>query len=192
MIIGLTGGIGTGKSTVAKVFEVLGAVVFDSDTSAKHMYFMPEVKAQVIDLLGKEAYASDTQLNKIYISHTIFSNTDLLKQLNQIIHPAVGKAFKAFAEKNQEKLVVKESALLFETGIYKELPVNVVVTSPLEMRIDRVMKRDGLSRHEVEQKIKSQMSDEEKIKLADHVIYNNEKDSLIEQVITLYHKLHDT
>ncbi len=192
MIIGLTGGIGTGKSTVAKVFELLGAVVFDSDASAKQMYFLPEVRSRVIELLGKESYVSDTQLNKTYISNTIFSNTDLLKQLNQIIHPAVGEAFKAFVQKQPSSLIIKESALLFETGIYKELPVNVLVTSPLELRIGRVMQRDGLSRYDVEQKIKSQMSEDEKIKLADHVIYNNEKDSLIEQVITLYHKLNDT
>jgi len=146
MIVGLTGGIGTGKSTVAKLFELLGAKVFNSDENAKGQYFVPEIKKQVIELLGAECYLDEKTLNRKFISNKIFSDTSLLKKLNTIIHPAVLKDFKVFAGKHTGKLIIKESALLFELGLDKELDKVILVTSPLELRIERVMKRDELSR----------------------------------------------
>ena len=189
MIVGLTGGIGTGKSTVAKLFELLGAKIFNSDENAKEQYFVPEIKQQVIHLLGKECYSDEKTLNRKHISNKIFSDTTLLKKLNAIIHPAVIKDFKDFANSHLDKLIIKESALLFEVGLDKELDKVILVTSPLELRIERIMKRDGLSREEIQNKIKSQLSDEEKLKLTDLVIKNDEKEFLITQSLAMFNKL---
>jgi len=189
MIIGLTGGIGTGKSTVAKVFALLGASIFNSDENAKQQYFIPNIKKQVIDLLGEQCYLDNSTINRKYISQKIFSDTSLLKKLNEIIHPAVVSDFKKFAELHSNGLVIKESALLFETGLYRGLDKVILVVSPLDLRINRVMQRDGLSEMEVKNKIKSQLSDDEKRKLADYIISNNEQDSIIEQCLEIYSKL---
>ncbi len=189
MIVGLTGGIGTGKSTIAKLFEVLGAKVFNSDENAKQQYFVPAIKKQVIELLGKECYLDERTLNRKYISNKIFSDTTLLKKLNDIIHPAVIRDSKAFVNAHANKLIIKESALLFEVGLDKELDKVILVTSPLELRIERVMKRDGSSREEILNKIKSQLSDEEKLKLTDLVIRNDEKEFLTTQAFEIFKKL---
>lgn len=192
MIVGLTGGIGTGKTMVAKLFELYGAKLFNSDDRAKELYFHSEIKPQVIALLGSESYLNEHTLNKKYISQKIFSDTDLLKKLNAIIHPAVVAEFKKFVSLHPNELIIKESALLFETGLYKELDKIILVTSPLELRTKRVMERDGLTEQEVTNKIKSQMSEEEKLKLADMVIYNNETDLLIPQTLSIYQQMqHD-
>lgn len=189
MIVGLTGGIGTGKSTVAKLFGILGAKIFNSDDNARDQYFVPEIKKQVIDLLGADCYHADGTIHRKNISNKIFSDTTLLKKLNAIIHPVVVKDFKAFANANPNSLIIKESALLFEIGLDKELDKIILVTSPLELRIERVMKRDGSSREEVLRKIKSQLSEEEKMKLTPLIIKNDEKEFLIPQVIEMYKKL---
>jgi dephospho-CoA kinase len=189
MVVGLTGGIGTGKSTVAKLFGILGAKLFNSDENARDQYFVPEIKQQVISLLGEECYNTDGTINRKCISNKIFSDTLLLQKLNAIIHPAVRKDFKAFVNANPGKLIIKESALLFEVGLDKELDKIILVTSPLELRIERVMKRDGLSREEVLKKIKSQLSEEEKMKLTPYIIRNDEQEFLIPQAIEMYKKL---
>jgi dephospho-CoA kinase len=185
MILGLTGGIGSGKSTVARLFEILGYAVFNSDVVAKQVYFDDAIKQQVIALLGKEAYLTSQSLNKQYISTKIFSNTELLHKLNAIIHPAVKNRMVDFVEANKQKTVVKETALLFEVGLNKEVDKIILVASDDELRIARVMARDGLTRDEVLKKIKSQLPQEEKIKRADYIIYNNEQLSLIEQVLAI-------
>jgi dephospho-CoA kinase len=189
MVVGLTGGIGTGKSTVAKLFELLGAKVFNSDDNARDQYFVPAIRQQVTALLGKDCYLSDGTLDRKYISGKIFSDTTLLQKLNNIIHPAVGKDFKTFINSNPGKLIIKESALLFEIGLDKELDRVILVTSPLELRIERVMKRDGLSREEVMNKIKNQLSESEKLKRAELVITNDEKEFLIPQTLKIYKEL---
>jgi dephospho-CoA kinase len=189
MVVGLTGGIGSGKSTVAKLLELLGAKVFNSDDNAKNQYFVPEIKQKVIDLLGKECYQADGTLDRKYISGKIFSDTSLLQKLNAIIHPAVGRDFSAFAAAHKGKLIIKESALLFELGLEKELDKVILVTSPLELRIERVMKRDNLTREEVLNKVKSQLSESEKLKLTDLIITNDEKEFIIPQTLAIYKKL---
>lgn len=190
MIIGLTGGIGTGKSTVARLFEVIGLPVYYSDNRAKEMYFDPLVKEKVIELLGTEAYTSDRKINREYISKCIFSNASLLSKINSIIHPAVEQDFKNFIEHNcNRKLIIKESALLFETGLYKKVDKIILVMSPLELRLKRVILRDKSSEETVLKRINNQMPDEEKAPISDFVIKNDEQNALITQVLAVYEKL---
>lgn len=186
MVVGLTGGIGSGKSKVAKLFEILGCVIFDSDNIAKEIYFDPVVKPKIISLLGQECYLSDSKIDKTFISSKIFSDTSLLHQLNMIIHPAVIEKFKEFKIQNPDKLIIKETALLFEAHLEKEVDKIILVSSNDELRIARVMERDGINKVEVLKKIKSQLSQEEKIKKSDFVIYNDEKEFLITQVLTIF------
>jgi dephospho-CoA kinase len=189
MTVGLTGGIGSGKSTVARLFDVLGCAVFHSDEVAKEVYYDAEVKPKVIALLGKESYISETQINKIHISSKIFSDTALLRRLNEIIHPAVLKRTKEFQKVNAGKIIIKETALLFEAHVEKEVDKIVVVAASEELRIGRVMQRDLISKEDVIKKIKSQLPQEEKIKKADFVIYNNEDKLVIPQVLEIYEAL---
>ncbi|MBA2612444.1 MAG: dephospho-CoA kinase [Bacteroidetes bacterium] len=188
MIIGLTGGIGSGKSTVAKVFELIGCAVFYSDDVAKDIYFDKDIKPKVIALLGNEAYISAIEINKKHISSKIFSDTILLHKLNEIIHPAVINRFKEFKELHKGTLIVKETALLFEAKLEAQVDKIVLVAAKDELRIARVMERDGLSREEVIQKMKAQLPQDEKILRSDEIIYNNEEDFLITQVIAVYDK----
>ena len=189
MIAGLTGNIGSGKSTVARVFEMLGCAVFYSDAVAKQVYFDPAIQKQVIGLLGTEAYLDANTLHKNFISQKIFSNTDLLQKLNAIIHPAVVEEFKRFAKQHAGKVILKETALLFEARLNKEVDKIVVVESPDALRIKRVMQRDGLTEEQVKGKMRSQLSQEEKIKHADFVIHNDEEALLIPQILEIYHQL---
>lgn len=190
MVVGLTGGIGSGKSTVAKLFEVLGVPVYNSDIRAKEMYYKAEVKEQVIRLLGTNAYDENGKLNAPHISKTIFGDSGVLQKINGIIHPAVENDFKEFVHQHsQSKLILKESALIFEAGIYKKLDKTILVTSPLELRIARVQSRDGITRDEVIKRINHQLPDEEKAPISDFIINNDEKTGLISQVLEVYEKL---
>lgn len=190
MTVGLTGGIGTGKSTVGKLFQVLGVPVYNSDDRAKEMYFLPEVKEKVIALLGNEAYQADGSLNRAYVSQKIFSDSSLLSKINGIIHPAVEKDFAAFKEEHKShRYIIKETALLFETGLYKKVDKIILVMAPLEERLKRVMQRDKSSREDVLKRISHQMPDEEKQPISDFVIDNNETEGLIPQVLAIHQKL---
>jgi len=188
-IYGITGGIGSGKSTVAKIFEVLSVPVYYSDERAKEIYHLPEINKKVVDLLGDEAYFSNGVLNKKYISHQIFQNKQLLQQLNEIIHPAVDQDFNEWVKKQNTTFVLKEAAILFETELYKKLNGTILVTSPLNIRIERVCKRDDISEDEVKKRIENQFSDEKKATLANWIITNDEEISLIEQSLKIYGEL---
>lgn len=186
MVVGLTGGIGSGKTTVAKLFQTMGCHIYNSDERAKELYFEPHVKQQVIDLLGQEAYLSATEINRDFISKKVFTNTILLHKLNAIIHPAVKKDFEHFIRQFPENsIIIKETALLFEIGIQKSLNASILVTAAINTKIDRVMKRNHISKEEVEKRMQAQWTDEQKIPLADFVIYNNPSDALIPQVLKI-------
>ena len=190
MIIGLTGGIGSGKTLVSQLFKTLGCVIYNSDNRAKDLYFDSEIKQHVIALLGQEAYTNNGELNKVFISQAIFSDADKLKQLNAIIHPAVEKDFKLFVKSfSIETLIIKESALLFEENLYLKCDTTILVTSPIKLKLERIMKRNVLSKIEIEKRMLTQWTDEQKIPLADFVIINDEKQALIPQVLTIYDKL---
>jgi dephospho-CoA kinase len=190
IVVGLTGGIGSGKSTVAKVFETLGVKIYNSDERAKELYFVPHVKAEIKKLLGKEAYVNETTLNKKHISEKIFSDNELLKQVNAIIHTEVKKDSDAFAKTHaNEKYIIKESALLVEAKLLSSIDKLLVVTSNINLRKHRVALRDGLSEEEITRRIAQQVPDEEKIKLADWVLENNEENLLIPQIVKIHESL---
>ena len=190
MIIGLTGGIGSGKSTVAKLFETMGCSIYNSDEKAKELYYNDSVKKQVINLLGNKAYLNEYEINKEYISKKIFSNTQLLQQINKIIHPTVKEDFIQFQSKHSpETLIIKETALLFETGIYKELDYSILVTAPVWLKIERVIKRNKVTKEDVEKRMLSQWSDERKTPLANFIIVNDNSQALIPQVLQILKKL---
>lgn len=180
--IGLTGGIGSGKTTVSKIIEALGFPVFYSDLEAKKlMTNNPNVVAAVKSLFGTEAYANG-DLNRTYLAQVVFNNPSLLKALNDIIHPEVRNAFEDFCMKNKtKKLIFNEAAILFETGAYKTFDFNVLVTAREELRIERVAKRDQISENQVRERMNNQWSDDRKLSLADFVIVNDNQE-LITQV----------
>lgn len=191
MIVGLTGGIGSGKTTVARLLETMGCVLYNSDDRAKELYSDPGVKAEVIALLGSEAYSENGSLNKAHISGKVFSDKALLQQLNGIIHPAVKKDFEQFTKRFPKRIIIKESAILFETGIYKDLEATILVTAPLQEKILRVMTRNAITKEEVEKRMQAQWTDEQKIPLADHVIGNADNQALIPQALELLTKLRE-
>lgn len=191
MIVGLTGGIGSGKTTVARLLETMGCVLYNSDDRAKELYFDAGVKAEVIALLGPEAYSENGALNKAHISGKVFSDKALLQQLNEIIHPAVKKDFEHFAERFPKQIVIKESAILFETGIYKDLDATILATAPLHEKIQRVMARNQVTKEEVEKRMLAQWTDEQKIPLADYVIGNADNQALIPQALEILTKLRE-
>lgn len=186
MIICITGGMGSGKSYVAKIFETIGYPVYYSDTRAKQMYLHPEIKEQIINLLGKDAYLNDYQINKKYIANKIFSDKNLLNQLNSIIHPAVKKDFEKFVQENTfHKIIFKESALIFEQGIQNTCNKIILVTAPEELKIKRIQQRDSLTTQEIIARVNHQWTDDKKIPLSDYVIVNDEKQPLLPQIVSV-------
>ncbi|WP_316810845.1 dephospho-CoA kinase [Pedobacter heparinus] len=188
--IGITGGIGSGKTTVCKVFETMGIPVFYADTVARQIMLTDELLiAGVKNTFGAESYTAGGLLNNKYIAGIVFNHADELAKLNALIHPAVFRAFDKWVKQIPATVpyVLKEAALLFESGSYKMCDQNILVLAPAEVRLQRVMERDGLSAEQVKARMDKQLPDEEKIKLADYSIHNNETDSLIIQV----NKLHE-
>jgi dephospho-CoA kinase len=186
--IGLTGNMGSGKTTVSKVFEILGVPVFYADDEAKKvMVTDPVLIAGIKSAFGDEAYYEDGALNRKYISGIVFNNGAKLKELNALVHPAVFRAFDAWAANIKDApYIVKEAALLFESDSYKLCDHTIMVQAPLENRITRVMQRDGLSRAEVESRNAQQFSEEQKTALADYIIKNDNVQLVIPQVLELH------
>jgi dephospho-CoA kinase len=182
--IGLTGGIGSGKSTVAEIFSRLGIPVFISDHVARQLQDEDEnVRTSITAVFGAAIY-SENKLNRAKVAEIVFADKKKLAQLNAIVHPAVGNAFENFCKQHRDaKYVLKESAILFEIGDDKNLDGMIVVTAPDELRIQRVMQRDGIENSAVLQRIKNQMNQEEKAGKADYVIENDEQQLLIPQVL---------
>jgi dephospho-CoA kinase len=190
MIVGLTGGIGTGKSTVAKLFEVLGCPVYNSDDRAKAVYYDPEIKQQITSLLGENAYDQRGKIDRQFISGKIFNDKELLQKVNAVIHPAVGKDFMAFLIKHSEsKIIIKESALLFEAGLKEKVNKIILVTAPMDVRIERIMKRDAHTKEQILSRISHQLPDETKIPQSDFVIVNDGEQAVIPQVLKIYDTL---
>lgn len=173
-IIGLTGGIGSGKTTVARFIEEMGYPVYNSDTRAKDLVNeSDDLKAAIIQLLGSQAYDEDGLYDRKYVGSVVFSNDELLKQLNAIIHPAVNKDFHDWIKRQSREIIFKETALLFELKLNLQCDKSLLVTADESIRIKRVMDRDSKTYREVEKVIDNQMPERKKIRLADYVIENN-------------------
>ena len=187
--IGLTGGIGSGKSLVAKILETRNFPVFYSDEVAKNVVNKDVgVKSKIISLLGPDAYTESTY-NRNYVAQRVFQAPEELAKLNQIIHPAVRHAFDEFVLSSNVPYVFNEAAILFETGAYKTFDFMVLVCSPEKLRYERLLIRDKTTMEEIKLRMDKQWSDEQKRPLADFVIENNEKDSLLEQIDQLLKKI---
>lgn len=190
--IGITGGIGSGKSTVCKVFETFGIPIFYADTVAKEiMVSDPILIAGIKNAFGTKSYNSEGKLNNQHIAGIVFNNSTELAKLNKLVHPAVFRAFDEWLAGVPEytRYIIKEAALLFESGSYKMCDKSILVTAPLEVKLQRVMERDGTSEAQVQARIDKQMSDEEKVKMADFLIKNDESQSVILQVMELHHQI---
>ncbi|MDV3926139.1 dephospho-CoA kinase [Elizabethkingia anophelis] len=173
-IIGLTGGIGSGKTTVARFIEEMGYPVYNSDTRAKDLVNeSADLKSAIIQLLGKQAYDENGLYDRKYVGSVVFSNDELLKQLNAIIHPAVNKDFHDWVKKQSREIIFKETALLFELKLNLQCDKSLLVTADESIRIKRVMDRDAKTYREVEKVIDNQMPERKKIRLADYIIENN-------------------
>lgn len=191
MRVGLTGGIGSGKTTVAGFFVELGVPVYNSDKRAKRlMTKSKEVKEAIISLLGKKAY-KDKKLNKKYISKRIFTDSALLKKMNQIVHPAVAKDFLMWEGKQKAPYVVQETALIFENDKQDFYDFIVLVTAPIELRLERVIKRDGSSKKEILDRLQNQLQDNRKIPLSDYVLENIHLDDTRRSVKEIHSALLD-
>lgn len=192
--IGLTGGIGSGKTTVAKIFQVLGIPVYYADDVAKKlMNTDTSLKETIIKHFGVQAYRNG-ELDRKYLASIVFNDTAKLKLLNSLTHPATIRDaeewMKQLAESGGQKTpyIIKEAALLFESGANKSVDRVIGVYAPLPLRIKRVMKRDGVTEEEVIKRISRQMDEEEKMKRCDYVITNNEEQLLLPQVLELHDK----
>ncbi len=189
MIVGLTGGIGSGKSTVAEIFRHIGIAVYEADTVSKSIIDTDIVlQRQLVELLGKEVI-NEGKINRKYMAGKIFNDKVLLEKANAMIHPAVRRNFDKWVKEQQTPYVIKEAAILFETGSYRQCDRVIVITAPQEMRIDRVMRRSNISREDVLARMQNQWPEEQKLKKADYIIKNDLKESLIKQVIAIHEDL---
>lgn len=186
--IGITGGIGSGKTTVCKFFELQKIPVFYADQQAKSiMHTDPLLVDQISREFGPDIYFSNGELNRSKLASLVFNDEERLRKLNSIVHPAVFRTFDNWL--NQQKnvpYVLKEAALLFESGSYKDCDLNLLVTSPPDLKISRIMHRDSVTREEVLKRMDKQLSDEEKAPLSDFTINNDEKQLLIPQMLALH------
>ena len=180
--IGITGGIGAGKSLVAEIIKAMGYPVYNSDERAKELTDSnPKIKAGLIHLFGIEIYQND-KLNKFALAQAIFSDDYLRDKVNTLIHPIVREDFNLWTLAQNTELVFNESAILFETGSFKNFDAIILVHAPKELRIKRIMKRDNSSENEVLKRMDSQFSDEKKYQLTEFRIVNDEQTPLLTQV----------
>lgn len=186
--VGITGGIGSGKTTVCRIFEVLGIPVFYADNAAKSvMHTDTLLRQDIVDGFGKDSYFDTGELNRKHISAIVFNDKEQLAKLNALVHPAVFRAFDTWvALQKNVPYVLKEAALLFESDSYKMCDRSILVKSPEALRIARIIARDNTTAEEVRLRMNRQFTDEQKEKLADHIIINDEEMLLIPQVLELH------
>ncbi len=187
--IGLTGGIGSGKSTVAKIFEVLGIPVYYADDAAKRLMNEDEnLKHSIIKYFGEESYINNT-LNRAFISKQVFNNAEKLAALNSFVHPATINDAEQWMKKQKTYYAIKEAALIFESNIHQNLDYVIGVGAPEELRIARTMQRDSITKEDVIKRMKNQMDEAEKMQRCDFIIYNDEQKAVLPQVLALHEKL---
>ena len=188
--IGLTGGIGSGKTTVARIFSMLDVPVYNSDEAGRKITNEdPIVKRLIKDQFGSDLFDHNDNLNREKLSAIVFNDSKALAKLNAIIHPAVAQDFNTWCTNQSSPYVIKESAILFEHGLDKLLDGVIVVEAPDELRVRRVMHRNGITEEVVRKRIQQQLPQEELVYRADWVIHNNEDHLLIPQVLDIYSRI---
>lgn len=185
--VGITGGIGSGKSTVCRVFSVLGIPVFNADVEAGRLQNEdPQIGTELIGIFGPEIYSAEGLLNRKKLASIVFNDSRLLEKLNSIIHPAVHREFEKWSTRNSNfPYVIYEAAILFETGSSRNFDFTILVVADEQERIERVSKRDHSRPEDVLQRMNHQLMDKEKIKMADFVIENNDNQLIISQILKL-------
>ena len=184
--IGITGGIGSGKSVICQVFKLLEAPVFEADVWAKKLVNSnDQIKTGLIDWYGPDIYSPNGTIDRKKLAGIIFTDSTQLQKVNYLIHPVVRQEFMSWADKQNHPYVIHEAAILFESGFYKMMDYTLLVTAPEIERIDRVMKRDGATIEAVKERMNKQWSDEQKRKLASTEIKNDNKTLLIPQLVEI-------
>jgi len=186
--VGITGGIGSGKSLVCEIFKQLGIAVYHADTESKQLVNTDtEIRTKLIAQFGEQIYAQNNEIARKQLAALIFNDKQALNIVNSIVHPVVVQHFEQWILNHQnEKYILKEAAILFESDTYKNMDKIITVCSPLEIRIKRVMERDNTNRETILKRIENQLSDEDKIAQSDFVITNDEKQLIIPQVIEIH------
>jgi len=189
VIVGLTGGVGSGKTTIAKCFEAFGVPVYIADDEAKALMNRSKViKRKLIELFGESAYR-DGKLNRPFLASKIFAEKEMLLKMNAIVHPKVASHFKRWLKKQDAPYVIKEAAIIFENKLESQYDYIITVIADEDLRIKRVMKRDDTSKEKIEAIIKNQLSDTEKVKKSDFVITNNDLDSANKEATKIHHQI---
>ena len=190
--IGLTGGVGSGKSTIAKIIETLGYPVYISDSKASELINRnEEIKKHLTELFGKDIYQPDGNLNKKRLANIIFNDKEAIKQVNSIVHPAVTQDFMKWCSAQRCPFLFFESAILFESKLENLFDYIILIITDLETRMKRVISRDSTTREKVIERINNQMPDEIKQTKSDFVIYNNNDDKVIKQILSIIHQLNN-
>lgn len=191
LLVGITGGIGAGKSTVAKVFAILSIPIYYADDRAKWLMVNDEgLKGKIIAAFGPVSYSDQGILNRSFLAEKVFSDPANTEIINGLVHPAVGEDFRSWVKRQGSPYVLKEAALLFESGSYKELNKVINVSSPLKVRVARVLMRDPhRNLEQINAIIDKQLPDEDKNEMADFVIKNVDSQMIIPQVLTIHEKL---
>ena len=188
--IGITGSIGSGKTTVCKVFEILCIKIYHADTEAKKFLSKESVKKKIKYLFGDSIFNKNGNIDNKILASIVFNDPHSLEKLNSIIHPLVKSDFDRWLKKHKkEKYILHEAAIIFESDFYKDFDAIITVSAPKDLRIKRVKQRDNITYQEIINRMKFQLSDEEKIIKADFVIYNDEQQLLIPQILKIHNEL---
>lgn len=184
--IGITGGIGSGKSTVCQIFKILGIPVFEADAVAKNLLNSNAgIRKGLIEMFGREIYGSNNRVNRKMLANLIFNDNLLLEKVNQLVHPEVRNEFTNWIKGRNSEYVIHEAAILFESGFFNMMDYNLLISAPEEMRIERVIKRENITPEMVRERMARQWTDEEKRKLATLEIVNNHKTLIIPQILEI-------
>ncbi len=185
--VGITGGIGSGKTTICRIFQTLNVPVFNADDVAKTLMTSDDILVRNIKLaFGGQAYLGNGELNRKYLANIVFNDEKQLQVLNELVHPATIQAFKKWAKQQDSIYCLHEAAILFESGAFKTCDYSILISAPEDIRIARVMKRDEVLENEVRTRMDKQMPEEQKKKMANFIILNDESESVIPQVLKLH------
>ena len=190
--VGITGGIGSGKSTICRIFKILGVPVFEADLVAKQLLLTNiEIRNELIRLFGEGVYLEDGAVNRKKLAEIIFNDDVQLAKMNALVHPAVRNEFHEWVKQQNSSYVIHEAAILFESGFYKLMDFTILVSAPEEERIWRIVKRDDISEKQVKERLAKQWTDAEKRKLADYEIKNDNVNPVLPEIIQIDKRLRE-